>query len=53
MGNEARGDVAIRRLWKRGETCTLDICVTDTGAKAYKGLFFEDCARGGGPGQEG
>ena len=38
MGDEARGDVAIQGIWKRGETCILDICVTDTDAKAYKGL---------------
>ena len=30
--------MAIQELWKRGETCILDIYVTDTGAKAYKGL---------------
>ena len=30
--------MAIQGLCKRGETCILDICVTDTDAKAYKGL---------------
>ena len=29
--------MAIKGLWKRGETCILDICVTDEDAKAYKG----------------
>ena len=38
MGDTARGDVAVQRLWKRSKTCILDICVTDTDAKAYKGL---------------
>ena len=33
-----RGDVAIQGLWKRGKTCILDICVTDTDAKAYRHL---------------
>ena len=37
VGDEARGDVAIHGLWKHGETCILDICVTDTDVKAYKG----------------
>ena len=39
MGDKARGDLAIQGLWKRGETCILDICVTDTDAKAYRHLF--------------
>ena len=30
--------MAIQGLWKRGEVCILDICVTDTDTKAYKGL---------------
>jgi len=34
-GNEARGDVAIHGLWKNGETCILDVRVTDTDAKSY------------------
>ena len=38
MGDKTRGDVAIQGLWKRGETCILDICVTDTDTKAYKVL---------------
>ena len=33
-----RGDVVIQGLRKRGKTCILGICVTYTGAKAYKGL---------------
>ena len=38
FGDKERGDVAIQGLWKHGETCILDISVTDTDAKAYKGL---------------
>ena len=38
FGDEAKGGVAIQSLWKRGETCILDICVMDTDVKAYKGL---------------
>ena len=34
-GDEARGDVAVHGLWKRGQTCILDIRVTDTDAKSY------------------
>lgn len=34
-GDEARGDVAVHGLWKKGETCILDIRVTDTDAKSY------------------
>ena len=34
-GDEARGDVAIHGLWKRGETCILDIRVTDTDCRSY------------------
>ena len=34
-GNEARGDVAVHGLWKRGQTCILDVRVTDTDAKSY------------------
>ena len=32
------GGVVIQGLWKRNKTCILEICVTDTDAKAYKGL---------------
>jgi hypothetical protein len=34
-GNEARGDVAVHGFWKRGQTCILDVRVTDTDAKSY------------------
>ena len=34
-GDEARGDVLVHGLWKRGEDCVLDIRVTDTDAKSY------------------
>jgi hypothetical protein len=34
-GDEARGDVAIHGLWKKGETCILDIRITDTDCKSY------------------
>ena len=34
-GEEARGDVAVHGLWKRGQTCIMDIRVTDTDAKSY------------------
>jgi len=37
-GNEARGDIAIHGLWKSGETCILDIRITDTDAKSYAGI---------------
>jgi hypothetical protein len=36
IGHESRGDVAVHGLWKRGETCILDIVVTDTDAKAHE-----------------
>ena len=36
-GNEARGDIAVHGLWKSGETCILDMRVTDTDAKSYVG----------------
>ena len=36
-GNNARGDIAIHGLWKRGETCILDMRITDTDAKSYVG----------------
>jgi len=32
---EARGDVAIHGLWEKGNTCILDIRITDTDAKAH------------------
>ena len=35
LHTEARGDVAIHGLWKRGQTCILDIRVTGTDAKSY------------------
>ena len=34
-GDEARGDVAVHGLWKRGQTCIIDVRVTDTDAKSY------------------
>ena len=34
-GDEARGDVAVHGLWKRGQTCIMDIRVTDTDSKSY------------------
>ena len=34
-GDKARGDVSINGLWKKGQTCILDIRVTDTDAKSY------------------
>ncbi len=34
-GEEARGDIGIHGLWKRGQTCILDVRITDTDAKSY------------------
>jgi len=34
-GIEARGDVSAHGLWKNGETCIMDIRITDTDAKSY------------------
>ncbi len=34
-GDEARGDVAVHGLWKRGQTCILDVRICDTDAKSY------------------
>ena len=36
-GDDSRGDVAVNGLWKKGETCILDIRITDTDAKSYAG----------------
>ena len=33
-----KGYLAIQGLWKRNNTCILDIYVTDTDVKAYTGL---------------
>jgi len=35
IGDESHGDVAVHGLWKKGDTCILDIYVTDTYAKTY------------------
>ena len=35
-GDEARGDVMVHGLWKKGESCILDVRVTDTDAKSYR-----------------
>ena len=35
-GDDARGDVMIHGLWKKGEACILDVRVTDTDAKSYR-----------------
>lgn len=35
-GNEARGDVDIRGLWKKGETCISDLRTTVTAASSYR-----------------
>ena len=36
--NDARGDVLVHELWKKGEACILDARVTGTDAKFYHGL---------------
>ena len=35
--NGAMGDVLVHRLWKRGESCILDMRVMGTDAKSYRG----------------
>ena len=35
LGEEARGDVLIHGLWKRGSGCVLDIRITDTDGHSY------------------
>ena len=40
-GDEARGDVAVHGLWKRGQTCVLDVRITDTDAKSYASASSE------------
>ena len=42
-GDEARGDIAAHGLIKRGETCIMDIRVTDTDAKCYQSSSSEKC----------
>ena len=37
VGDGARGNVAVHGLWKKQETCVLDIRITDTDAKSYSG----------------
>ena len=34
-GDDARGDIAIHGLWKRGETSIIDVRITDTDAPSY------------------
>jgi hypothetical protein len=41
LGNEARGDVLVHSLWKRGESCVLDVRITDTDQPAYRGTSSE------------
>ena len=36
-GNAARGDVLVHEPWEKGESCILDMRVTDTDAKSYGG----------------
>ena len=35
-GDEARGDVLVYGLWRKGQGCVLDVRVTDTDAKSYQ-----------------
>ena len=35
-GDEARGDVMVHGLWKRGEDCVIDVRITETDAKSYR-----------------
>jgi len=37
VGDGARGDLSAHGLWKRGQTCVLDIKVMDTDAPSYQG----------------
>ena len=36
LGPDARGDVMVHGLWKTGQSCVLDVRVSDTDAKSYK-----------------
>ena len=38
-GDGARGDLSAPGLWKRGETCVLDVRVMDPDASSYKGTM--------------
>ena len=38
-GDGARGDLSAHGLWKRGETCVLDVRVMDPDASSYKGTM--------------
>jgi hypothetical protein len=42
-GVEARGDVAVHGLWKKGQTCIMDVRITDTDAKSYANNSSERC----------
>ena len=48
-GDGARGNVAIHGLWKKGETCILDIRITDTDCQSYSSpssaKVFKNAAR--------
>ena len=41
LGDEARGDVLCHGLWKRGETCILDVRITDTDCASARGTSSE------------
>jgi hypothetical protein len=34
-GDEARGDVKVHGLWKKGQDCIIDVRITDTDSKSY------------------
>jgi hypothetical protein len=42
LGDESRGDVLVHSLWKRGESCVLDVRITDTDAPVYRGKSSEN-----------
>ena len=52
LGEEARGDVLIHGLWKRGSGCVLDIRITDTDGHSYLILTSKTVAGVGGKGEE-
>ena len=40
-GDDARGDVLVHGLWKKGEGCVLDVRITDTDQPTYRGSSSE------------
>ena len=40
-GDDARGDILVHGLWKKGEGCVLDVRITDTDQPTYRGSSSE------------